>query len=103
MECACNASTWKVRWQKDQKFEASFNFILSSRLVWLTEAVEKKRSHKKKGGGCGEMAQLLRALVALAEVLSSVSNTHIITHCNPSSKEIQPSSRLSRHLHIHIR
>lgn len=36
------------------------------------------------------MAQLLRTLVALAEVLSSVPNTHIITRCNPSSKGTSP-------------
>jgi hypothetical protein len=36
---------------------------------------------KKKGArGAGEMAQLLRALTALPEVLSSIPSNHMVAH-----------------------
>lgn len=59
---------------------------------------KQNKQNKSHNDGSGEMAQLL-VLAALAEVLSSVPNTHIMARCNSSSKGIQPPSRLSRHLH----
>jgi hypothetical protein len=41
----------------------------------------------KQGWGAGEMAQRLRALVALAEVPSSVPSTHMVAYnLNSSSR-----------------
>jgi hypothetical protein len=34
----------------------------------------------KKGAGAGEMAQQLRALTALSEVLSSIPSNHTLAH-----------------------
>jgi hypothetical protein len=35
---------------------------------------------KRKGGGAGEMAQRLRALTAVPEVLSSIPSNHMVAH-----------------------
>jgi hypothetical protein len=40
----------------------------------------KLHSRKKKGGGAGEMAQWLRALTVLPEVLSSIPSNHMVAH-----------------------
>jgi hypothetical protein len=37
-------------------------------------------SQKRKDGGAGEMAQQLRALAALPEVLSSNPSNHMVAH-----------------------
>jgi hypothetical protein len=39
-----------------------------------------KGKKKKGGGGSGDMAQQLRALAALPEVLSSIPSNHMVAH-----------------------
>jgi hypothetical protein len=53
--------------QEDFWFEASHDFIARPHL-------------KKTKGGAGEMAQRLRALTALPEVLSSIPSNHMVAH-----------------------
>ena len=50
---------------------------------------------KKKGGvGAGEMAQWLRALTVLPEVLSSIPSNHMVAH-NNLLWSLMPSSGVS--------
>ncbi|GAB1300548.1 Predicted gene 16181 [Apodemus speciosus] len=39
--------------------------------------------HKNVKDGAGEMAQLLRALTALPEILSSIPFNHMVAHNHP--------------------
>jgi hypothetical protein len=41
---------------------------------------KKKKKRKKEKKGAGEMAQPLRALTALPEVLSSLPSNHVVAH-----------------------
>ena len=47
-------------------------------LSW--EETIKKRTYKKWSCQAGEMAQRLRALAALPEVLSSIPSNHMVAH-----------------------
>jgi hypothetical protein len=53
--------------QDGHKFEASLGYVVRH---WL----------KKISTGAGEMAQRLRALTALPEVLSSIPSNHMVAH-----------------------
>ena len=44
---------------------------------------QDKNKNKNKNKGPGEMAQWLRALAALPEVLSSIPSNHMVTHSHP--------------------
>jgi hypothetical protein len=50
-----------------------------------------KQTKTKKQGWAGEMAQWLRALVALPEVLSSIPSNHMVAHYH-LSWDLMPSS-----------
>lgn len=39
-----------------------------------------RKTNKKQSGGAGEMAQWLRAMTALPEVLSSIPSNHMVVH-----------------------
>jgi hypothetical protein len=74
-----NPSTW----------EAEAGGVLSSRSAWSTEfqysqgyreALSRKNQHHPKKGGPGEMAQRIRTLTALPEVLSSIPSNHMMAH-----------------------
>jgi hypothetical protein len=45
--------------------------------MFLNENLKKKKQHR-----AGEMAQWLRALIALPEVLSPISSNYIVAHNN---------------------
>jgi hypothetical protein len=64
--------------------ESEAGGFLSSRLAWSTEkpCLEKQKT-KTTTKGAGEMAQLLRALIALLKVLSSNPSNHIVAHNHP--------------------
>jgi hypothetical protein len=58
------------------EFEASLVFRENSRTARTTQ----KLCFEKQNKGAGEMAQQLRALAALPEVLSSIPNNHMVAH-----------------------
>jgi hypothetical protein len=45
-----------------------------------TDVSKRKKHGRKLGLGTGEMAQWLRALAVLPEVLSSIPSTHMVAH-----------------------
>jgi hypothetical protein len=70
--------------QKDSKFKASLGYIgvpgpLGS-YVSLFHKHKQKDNNKNKSSGTREMAQWLRALTALPEVLSSIPSNHTVAH-----------------------
>jgi hypothetical protein len=48
--------------------------------VYLDIIINKPLKKEKRKGGAGEMAQRLRALTALPEVLSSIPDNHMVAH-----------------------
>jgi hypothetical protein len=56
----------------------------TARATWLKKAKKKKKKkeRKKKNEHCGagKMAQWLRALTALPEILSLVPSNHMVAH-----------------------
>jgi hypothetical protein len=53
-----------------------------------------KNLHKEMQYGAGEMAQRLRALAVLPEVLSLIPSNHMVAH-NHLQKDLMPSSGVS--------
>jgi len=51
-------------------------------LSWKKKEEEEKEEKKEEEEGAGEMAQGLRALIVLLEVLSSIPSNHMVVH-NP--------------------
>jgi hypothetical protein len=75
------------RWISE--FEASLVYRVSSRTARDTQRnpalknqkkERKKKKEKKRSPEAGEMAQWLRALTALPEVLSSNPSNHMVAH-----------------------
>jgi hypothetical protein len=59
-------------------------------LKYLASKSFKREGHKKQDfkelmSQAGEMAQWLRALTVLPEVLSSIPNNHMVAHCSMHS------------------
>jgi hypothetical protein len=59
----------------------------------------EKLLKKKKKTGAGEMAQQLRALAVLPEVLSSIPSNHMVAH-NHLQWDLIPSSGVSRDINV---
>jgi hypothetical protein len=72
------------RGRRISEFEASLDYRVSSRTARAAQRnpVSKNQKKKKKiyPGGAREMAQQLRALTVLPEVLSSISSNHMVAH-----------------------
>jgi hypothetical protein len=60
-----------------------------------------EESLKSNNTGDGEMAQRLRALAALPEVLSSIASNHMVAH-NHLYCDLVPSSGMQMYMKIHI-
>ena len=69
------------------------NNYLTNCLVFCIEILYKKVKNKKNYRA-GEMAQWLRALTGLPEVLSSIPSTHMVAH-NHLHWGLMPSSGVS--------
>jgi hypothetical protein len=54
--------------------------LLNPVMEWIFENKNQIRKWGGGGGGAGEMAQRLRALTALPEVLSSIPSNHMVAH-----------------------
>jgi hypothetical protein len=65
------------RGRQISELKASLVYRVSSRKA---KAIQRNLLFKKKRGGVGEMAQQLRALTALPEVLSSIPSNHMVAH-----------------------
>jgi hypothetical protein len=64
---------------------------------WQSRERQREKRRNKEGktkAGAGEMAQRLRALTALQEVLSSTPSNHMMAH-NPMQWGLVPSSGVS--------
>ena len=57
-------------------------------------AVPQQPLFKSKMSGAGEMAQQVRALTALTEVLNSIPTNHMVAH-NHLERDLMPSSGVS--------
>jgi hypothetical protein len=98
---AFNPSTWEAEAGRFFEFEASLVDKVSSRTaraiqrnpVSKNQTKQNKKTQKnKKKFPAGEMAQWLRALSTLPEVLSSNPSNHMVAHDQPSVMDLMPSS-----------
>ena len=63
---------WKTTFQANgQKKQAGVAILISNKINFQLKVIKK---------GAGEMAQRLRALTALPEVLSSIPSNHMVAH-----------------------
>jgi hypothetical protein len=67
--------------QRQAEFEASLVYRVSSRTARATQRKQNKTPNiQTNKQGAGEMAQWLRALTTLSEILSSLPSNHIVAH-----------------------